>query len=136
MGKPNRRHDGEISPYRFALVGVAALAVAGGWLLVQFRLEFQRRNQLVHGHAGAAGGGMSKLIAAAKKEGKLNVIALPPDLGQLRHHHQALHPNYGIKVNSANPDGSSQQEVDAIKQKNGTASRPRRAGRRPVRRAG
>ena len=35
-------------------------------------------------------GGMSGLIDAAKKEGELNVIALPPDLGQLRRDHQGF----------------------------------------------
>ena len=35
-------------------------------------------------------GGMDALVAAAKKEGKLNVIALPPRLGQLRRAHRRL----------------------------------------------
>ena len=35
-------------------------------------------------------GGMAALEAAAKKEGALNVIALPPELGQLRRGHQGL----------------------------------------------
>ena len=39
----------------------------------------------------AQGGGMKALIAAAKKEGELNVITLPCQLGQLRQHHEGLH---------------------------------------------
>jgi putative spermidine/putrescine transport system substrate-binding protein len=60
-------------------------------------------------------GGMSALVTAAKKEGQLNVIALPPnwaDYGQII---AAFQAKYGITVNSAAPNDGSQQEVDAIK---------------------
>jgi putative spermidine/putrescine transport system substrate-binding protein len=71
-----------------------------------------------------AGGGMKALIAAAKKEGTLNVIALPPDWANYGNIIKTFSQKYGIKVNSANPSGSSQEEVDAIKQENGTAAAP------------
>ena len=71
-----------------------------------------------------AGGGMSKLIAAAKKEGQLNVIALPPTWANYGNIIKTFEQKYGIKVNSANPDGSSQDEVNAVKQENGTAAAP------------
>lgn len=67
---------------------------------------------------------MSKLIAAAKKEGQLNVIALPPTWANYGNIIKTFSTKYGIKVNSALPDGTSQQEVDTIKQKNGTAAAP------------
>ena len=57
---------------------------------------------------------MAKLIAAAKKEGTLNVIALPSDWANYGNIIKAFTTKYGIKVNSANPDGTSQQEVNAI----------------------
>jgi putative spermidine/putrescine transport system substrate-binding protein len=72
----------------------------------------------------SAGGGMSKLIAAAKKEGTLNVIALPPTWANYGTIISTFSKKYGIKVNSANPDGSSQDEVNAVKQENGTAAAP------------
>ncbi|MGD0684145.1 MAG: ABC transporter substrate-binding protein [Streptosporangiaceae bacterium] len=72
----------------------------------------------------SAGGGMAKLIAAAKKEGTLNVIALPPTWANYGTIIKDFTAKYGIKVNSANPDGTSQQEVNAIKQENGTAAAP------------
>jgi len=72
----------------------------------------------------AAGGGMSKLVAAAKAEGTLNVIALPPTWANYGTIISTFEKKYGIKVNSALPDGSSQQEVDAVKQENGTAKAP------------
>jgi len=67
---------------------------------------------------------MTKLVAAAKKEGTLNVIALPPTWANYGNIIKAFTTKYGIKVNSANPTGTSQQEVNAIKQENGTAAAP------------
>jgi putative spermidine/putrescine transport system substrate-binding protein len=64
----------------------------------------------------AAAGGMDALIAAAKKEGSLNVIALPPDWANYGEIIKEFTAKYGITVNSANPDGSSQDEINAVKQ--------------------
>jgi len=67
---------------------------------------------------------MAKLIAAAKAEGKLNVIALPPTWANYGNIIKDFTKKYGITVNSANPDGSSQDEVDAVKSENGTSKAP------------
>src|SRR3982751_645518 len=58
-------------------------------------------------------GGMDGLVAAAKKEGQLNVIALPPDWANYGEIIKAFSDKYGIKVNSAQPDGASQEEINA-----------------------
>src|SRR6266699_3311246 len=57
-------------------------------------------------------GGMDALVAAAKREGTLNVIALPPDWANYGVTITAFQKKYGIHVNSAAPNDSSQQEVD------------------------
>jgi putative spermidine/putrescine transport system substrate-binding protein len=62
----------------------------------------------------SAGGGMDALVAAAKAEGQLNVIALPPDWANYGEIISTFSSKYGIKVNSANPNGSSQDEVNAF----------------------
>ena len=49
-------------------------------------------------------GGMDALVEAAKKEGELNVIALPPDWANYGAIIKAFADKYGIKVNSAQPD--------------------------------
>src|SRR3989442_8749681 len=72
----------------------------------------------------AGNGGMDALVAAAKKEGKLNVIALPPDWANYGAIISGFTAKYGIRIDSANPNGSSQQEVDAIKQLAGTNRAP------------
>lgn len=61
-------------------------------------------------------GGMENLVAAAKKEGTLNVIALPPDWANYGAIMQAFTAKYGIKINSAQPDANSQDEINAGKQ--------------------
>lgn len=72
----------------------------------------------------AALGGMGKLVAAAKKEGKLNVIALPPDWANYDDMISSFEKKYGITVTSAQPDASSQDEINAAKQLKGTSRAP------------
>jgi putative spermidine/putrescine transport system substrate-binding protein len=69
-------------------------------------------------------GGMDALVAAAKKEGTLNVIALPPDWTNYAEVIDTFSKKYGIKVNSAQPDASSQDEINAAKQLKGTDRAP------------
>jgi len=64
----------------------------------------------------AASGGMDALVAAAKQEGTLNVIALPPDWANYGAIIDGFQKMYGITVNSANPEGSSQDEINAVQQ--------------------
>ena len=64
----------------------------------------------------SAAGGMSSLVAAAKKEGTLNVITLPSDWANYGTIMKDFTAKYGIKINDANPDGSSQDELNAVNQ--------------------
>jgi putative spermidine/putrescine transport system substrate-binding protein len=67
---------------------------------------------------------MAGLVKAAKKEGTLNVIALPPDWANYGEIIATFKQKYGIKVNSAQPDGSSQDEINAVNQLKGTSRAP------------
>jgi putative spermidine/putrescine transport system substrate-binding protein len=69
-------------------------------------------------------GGMDKLVEAAKAEGELNAIALPPDWANYGEVISTFSTKYGIKVNSAQPDGSSQDEINAAKTLKGTGRQP------------
>jgi putative spermidine/putrescine transport system substrate-binding protein len=69
-------------------------------------------------------GGMDALVAAAKKEGELNVIALPPDWANYGAVIKAFSDKYGIKVNSAQPDAASQDEINAASQQKGKSTAP------------
>jgi putative spermidine/putrescine transport system substrate-binding protein len=63
----------------------------------------------------ADGGGMDALVAAAQKEGQLNVITLPRDWCDYGDMMDNFAKKYNIKVNSINPDGGSADEVQAVK---------------------
>ena len=69
-------------------------------------------------------GGMDALVAAAKKEGELNVIALPPDWANYGAIITAFGDKYDIKVNSAQPDASSADEITAADRLKGQSGAP------------
>ena len=69
-------------------------------------------------------GGMDGLVAAAKEEGALNVIALPPDWANYGAIIKAFSEKYGIMVNSAQPDAASQDEINAANQQKGKSTAP------------
>lgn len=71
--------------------------------------------------ASAAAGIPQALIDAAKAEGKLTTIALPKaNWCNYSKVMAGFTAKYGIPINDLNPDGSSQQEVDAIKANKGS----------------
>ncbi|HUX50829.1 MAG TPA: extracellular solute-binding protein [Spirochaetia bacterium] len=67
----------------------------------------------------AAPTGMDALIAAAKKEGQLTVIALPHDWVNYGEMISTFEKKYGIRINELNPDGSSGEELQSIKANEG-----------------
>lgn len=69
-------------------------------------------------------GGMDALVAAAKKEGTLNVIALPDDWANYGKIIAAFKAKYGITVNSQNPNGSSAEEIKAADDNKGQDTAP------------
>ncbi len=70
--------------------------------------------------ASAAGQtGMDKLVAAAKKEGQLTVIALPHDWCGYGGVINGFKQKYGLQVNELNPDAGSGDEIEAIKANKG-----------------
>lgn len=69
-------------------------------------------------------GGLDKLVEAAKKEGDLHVIALPPDWANYGEIIKKFEEKYGIKVESENPDASSADEINAVKTRKGQDRAP------------
>jgi len=70
------------------------------------------------------GGGIGGLAAACKKEGQLNVIALPLYWANYGDMIKGFKAAYGVKVDEANPEGSSQEEIDAAVTNKGTNRSP------------
>jgi putative spermidine/putrescine transport system substrate-binding protein len=69
-------------------------------------------------------GGLEGLVEAAQAEGKLNVIALPPDWTNYGEIISTFSEKYDIEVESAQPDASSQDEINAAQQLKGTDRAP------------
>jgi putative spermidine/putrescine transport system substrate-binding protein len=67
---------------------------------------------------------MAALVTAAKKEGKLNVVALPNNWANYGNIIKGFEKKYGIKINSENPEGSSAEEIQALQSDKGRASDP------------
>ena len=62
---------------------------------------------------------MAQLVAAAKQEGQVTVIALPHDWCGYGDVINAFKQKYGLKVNELNPDAGSGDEIEAIKANKG-----------------
>ncbi|MEV4012659.1 ABC transporter substrate-binding protein [Nonomuraea angiospora] len=69
-------------------------------------------------------GGLDKLVEAAKKEGNLHVIALPPDWANYGEIIQKFQAKYGIKIESETPDAASADEINAVKTRKGQDRAP------------
>lgn len=69
-------------------------------------------------------GGLDKLVEAAKKEGNLHVIALPPDWANYGEIIKSFETKYGIKVESEDPDAASADEINAVKTRKGQDRAP------------
>jgi putative spermidine/putrescine transport system substrate-binding protein len=69
-------------------------------------------------------GGMDALIEAAQEEGTLNVIAQPPDWANYGEMLDTFSEKYDLEINSASPDGSSQDELNAVTSQRGQDRAP------------
>ncbi|MGW1930294.1 ABC transporter substrate-binding protein [Streptomyces sp. NPDC001919] len=69
-------------------------------------------------------GGMDALVAAARKEGALHVIALPPDWANYGELIKTFEAKYGIRIESENPDAASADEIAAVKSRKGQKRAP------------
>ena len=67
---------------------------------------------------------IKELLAEAKKEGKLNTIALPPDWANYGEIMSTFSKKYGIPITNDNPNGSSAQENEAIRSLKGDSRAP------------
>ena len=69
-------------------------------------------------------GGMDELVKAAQEEGQLNVIALPDTWANYGEIISGFEEKYDITVNSASPDASSAEEIQAADNLKGQDTAP------------
>ena len=86
------------TPYRLGLAGLAALSLLAAGCGAKSSPSSGGFDWSTATTA-SAGGGMSALVAAAKQEGTLNVIALPADWANYGNIIKDFTAKYGIKVN-------------------------------------
>ncbi len=67
---------------------------------------------------------LKDLVAAAKKEGHLNTIALPPDWANYGEMLSTFQKKYGIGITNDNPNGSSAQENQSVRSLKGDSRAP------------
>jgi len=111
--------------------GLGVAGVAGGVLLEAGASSASPLSLNAARRAATSGPTMPPgLVAAAKKEGSINLIALPPtwaNYGAQGTKNTLIgdfYSNYKITCNSVSPDDSSAQELAAIKTNKGTSKEP------------
>lgn len=108
-----------------AVAAVSTLALAGAVACAPPQKTLDSATSAASVATSAADfGGMEGLITAARAEGELNVIALPPDWANYGAIIERFADKYGIKVNSAQPDAASQDEINAANQQRGKSTAP------------
>jgi putative spermidine/putrescine transport system substrate-binding protein len=105
-------------------VTIAALALLAACSKPPEKSAGEEASKAANATSAADVGGLDGLVSAAKKEGTLNVIALPPDWANYGKMISAFSEKYGIKITSAQPDASSQDEITAAKQLKGSNRAP------------
>ncbi len=112
--------------------GLGVAGIAGGVLLdaASSSASPLTTGLLNRAAAGAPPKVPASLLAAAQKEGSINLIALPPNWSNYGTQSTKntvigdFHANYKIACNSVNPNGTSAQELAAIKADKGTSKEP------------
>jgi putative spermidine/putrescine transport system substrate-binding protein len=101
-----------------------ALALLGACASPPQKSGGEQASKAANATSAADVGGLDALVAAAKQEATLNVIALPPDWANYGKMISGFSAKYGIKITSAQPDASSQDEINAANQLKGTSRAP------------
>ena len=83
-----------------------------------------RKQALANAPARGRGTTIKEFVAEAKKEGRLNTIALPPDWANYGEIMSTFSKKYGIPITNANPDASSAQENEAVRSLKGDSRAP------------
>jgi putative spermidine/putrescine transport system substrate-binding protein len=118
-----------VSPPRNAVLGgslavVAALALSACGAAPDNASTTADGKNAATATSAAGFGGMAALVKAAKKEGTLHAIALPRDWANYGALIDGFTKKYGIKISVENPDGSSQDEINAVTSRKGQDRAP------------
>ncbi|MGI8827692.1 MAG: ABC transporter substrate-binding protein [Chloroflexota bacterium] len=118
---PNTHGMSRREALRRGLLGGAGLASLGS---ISSVLALADAHGVSAHELDASKGKMAKLIKSAKKEGKLNTIALPPDWADYGEIISKFQTKYGISITNTNPNGSSGEEIQALVSLKGQSRAP------------
>ncbi|MEH0543109.1 extracellular solute-binding protein [Streptomyces sp. B21-105] len=107
-----------------ALAAVAALALSACGAAPDTTSTTADGKNAATAASAADFGGLEALVKAARKEGTLNAIALPRDWANYGALIDGFQKKYGIKVAVENPDGASQDEINAVTSRKGQDRAP------------
>jgi len=113
-----------VSKKRLLISSIACAALGAGLLVAAPAADAKSTSVWAHARSAKAGGGLKKLAAACKKEGQMNIIADPHDWANYGEIIKGFAKKYHVKMNEANPNGSSQDEINAANQLRGTTRAP------------
>ena len=114
----------QIRNRRAALTSLATVAVAASVGIAAAASSADASVNWAKVTTAAQGGGQAALVAAAEKEGHLNVITLPDNWANYGTIMKDFKAKYHITITDAIPDGSSAQEIAAIKSDKGRSDAP------------
>jgi putative spermidine/putrescine transport system substrate-binding protein len=106
------------------LAKVAVVATVSLALAVPTLSSASAASKFATATSASQAGGIAGLAAACKAEGQLNVIALPHYWANYGDMIEGFKAKYGVKVDEADPEGSSQDEIDAANRLKGTNRSP------------
>jgi putative spermidine/putrescine transport system substrate-binding protein len=115
----------EMDMSRSSMLKRSVAAVAGLTVLSTPEIAFgARRAAAVNPPLKGKSVPMSTIVANAKKEGKLNVIALPHDWANYGEMISTFKKKYGLSMDEQNPNGTSAQENQAVQSLKGDPRAP------------
>ena len=106
------------------LTRVAVVAAVSVALAVPTLTSANAASKFSTATSASKAGGIGRLTAECQKEGQLNVIALPHYWADYESMINGFKAKYGVKIDEANPEGSSQEEIDSANQLKGTNRSP------------
>ncbi|MDI3195478.1 extracellular solute-binding protein [Pseudarthrobacter sp. AL07] len=98
------------------IIGTAGLAAVGGSLAACGSSAASSSRTI--------GSKLEEIIALAKQEGKVQLIAYPETWANYKGHFEAFKAKYGVDTPVASPDASSAEELQAVKNLKGQSSQP------------
>jgi putative spermidine/putrescine transport system substrate-binding protein len=115
----------EMDMSRSSMLKRSVAAVAGLTVLSTPELAFGARGKAaVNPPLKGKSVPLSEIVTNAKKEGKLNVIALPHDWANYGEMISTFKKKYGLSMDEQNPDGTSAQENQAVQSLKGDPRAP------------